>query len=252
MCGQNKTASTTHVFTSYVDLVNRIFKRWKSPKWKENDLIQRREQTSHFKDMVVSNLGPYQTSSIRTSKFRMLSHIIQDLKDMGGIAYIHGGLYEKAHKIFKDAYKQTSKRHDTVTDESIRRSDIRKSCLELFTKTDLKLPFNCTAQLLILNKTCRLVKSEMFASIFELQSSNQQSYHTQKKRSFSESIGSTPFSVKLTKIYRKEVIDIFIVLIRNELHKIVLKALHWIIQIYNFLPLYIFMVIRFLPLAILR
>lgn len=63
------------------------------------------------------------------------------------------------------------------------------------------------------------MKSENFTSITELQFSSQQLYHTQKKRSFSDNIDTTPISVKLTKTLREEVIDRSNVLIGNQLHR---------------------------------
>lgn len=72
----------------------------------------------------------------------MPSHIIPELRDMKEIAYVHSGLYEKAHKIFKDAYKQTPKGHETALNKTIWRNHIRKSCTKLVTKVDMHLTLN--------------------------------------------------------------------------------------------------------------
>lgn len=103
-------------------------------------------QIRKFMDLVVSALGSFQTSSFRTSKFHTLTHIINDLRDRGRIEYIHGGLYEKAHKIFKDAYKLTSERRGTAMDESFRQSAARHSSMICIPKSGLNVQGNLTAQ----------------------------------------------------------------------------------------------------------
>lgn len=179
MCGLNIIASTSNVFASYVDLANTFYERCESLKCKENDFIQLREQVCNFIDIVVANLGPYQTSSARASKFHILNYVIQDLRDMRGIAYIQSGQYKKTHKIFKYAYGQAAKRHGTATDETIRRSGIRKSYTERITKTSPQLPLDCTARSVILIVTCRHLESLKLTSIIDLYCSSQKLFHTQ-------------------------------------------------------------------------
>lgn len=54
-------------------------------------------------------IGTNQASCMGVSKFRVLTHITDDLCNTGGIGYSSGNLYEMYHKAFKDAYKNTFK-----------------------------------------------------------------------------------------------------------------------------------------------
>lgn len=45
-----------------------------------------------------------------TSNWQALEHVVDTLKQLGGIANLDAGWYEGPHKEFKKSYKQTSKR----------------------------------------------------------------------------------------------------------------------------------------------
>lgn len=83
-------------------------------------------------------------SSCSTAKFLVCNHTIQGLKDARGIAYIHAGLYQKAHKIFKNVPKQTIERSDSAMYKNIRKTDSRTLDRELVTKSSSHLSLNCT------------------------------------------------------------------------------------------------------------
>lgn len=104
-------------------------------------------------------------------------------------------------------------------DETIRRNDIRKSCMELVTKASMRLPLNGTARLVNLNNTRRLVKSEKVTLILGLRFFSHQLYHSRKKLSFSNNIEAMPFSVKPTKTLREEGAGKIIVHISDELRR---------------------------------
>ena len=58
-----------------------------------------------------------------TSKWNMLDHLVRDISRTGGLRYLTGSMYEKAHKIFKEAYARTSKRSQSAMTETIRKQD---------------------------------------------------------------------------------------------------------------------------------
>lgn len=55
-------------------------------------------QIRNFMDLDVSAFKFYQIPSFRTSKLHALTHIINTLRDMIGIKYIHRGVYKKPHR----------------------------------------------------------------------------------------------------------------------------------------------------------
>lgn len=182
-------------------------------------------QIRNFMDLAVSALGSYKTSSFRTSKFHVWTNIIDDLRDREGIAYTHGGLYNKAHKIFKDAYKQTLKRRDTAMDETIRKSVARRSSMICTPKSGLNVQVNLTAQAEIMDDTCVLVKSGRITSLIELQGCKHKFYHSRKKRLFESDIDTALFVVELAQAIGNDAFDRLIVLVWSELSRNGLRVL---------------------------
>lgn len=43
----------------------------------------------------------YRPSSMGTSKYQIINHVVDDINLMGGIGYMDNGLYEISHKFLK-------------------------------------------------------------------------------------------------------------------------------------------------------
>lgn len=66
----------------------------------------------------VGFIGHYMASCMGVPKFHALTQTTEVLWHTGEIEYSCGGLYGMSHKAFEDAYRNTSKRKATATEES--------------------------------------------------------------------------------------------------------------------------------------
>lgn len=53
------------------------------------------------------------------SMWHALDHLDQDIREVGGMGYIHGSMYDKSHKIITENYGLTSKRVASVFSEVV-------------------------------------------------------------------------------------------------------------------------------------
>lgn len=63
--------------------------------------------------------GPYQVSNMSITKRYTLHHIIDALQQVESMEHLDAGLFEIFHKVFKNIYKEASKRRDWATDELV-------------------------------------------------------------------------------------------------------------------------------------
>lgn len=79
----------------------------------------------------------YQDSGMETTKWHDLNRVVKVIRLMGGIEYINyinGGMYETAHKKFKEGYQLTSK----ILDIEMRETK-QKNRTELLLRWDVKM-----------------------------------------------------------------------------------------------------------------
>jgi hypothetical protein len=65
--------------------------------------------------------GRYQRSGMAFPKFRALQHLVADIEECSSLLNVSADSYETSHRVFKDAFKQTSKRKGTGQDEALER-----------------------------------------------------------------------------------------------------------------------------------
>ena len=124
-CGETKNAPVTTVFTLYVNLLNEIHCRGRTPGWTDEDLGRLDRSIRDFKTIGKSVFHRYQKSGMGTSKWHLLDHLCVDFRRTGGICYMSGGLYEMTHKFVKADYEKTSKRNSSAMSETMRRQEER-------------------------------------------------------------------------------------------------------------------------------
>lgn len=72
-----------------------------------------------FKDHARKLYEDFQMSGMGTLKFHLLDHIGADIRRMGALQFCDAGIYEHSHVRFKNMYRGTSKRRDSVMEETI-------------------------------------------------------------------------------------------------------------------------------------
>jgi len=106
MCsGTSNNSLVTLCYKVYVDMTDFIFRRHRTLGWTDSEFQELSDIISQFKNVCRETFENYQHSRMGTTKWYGLDHLAQDLREVGGIKYLHGGLYEKSHKLFKEDFK---------------------------------------------------------------------------------------------------------------------------------------------------
>lgn len=122
MCSADSTrAPVTEVFPSYVDLAYDIPKRSCNPAWTKQQLSDLQSEINKYKERVETVLGFYKASWMRTSKPLALNHILYAWEEFETIAYLHAGLFESSHKLFRKHSNHTSKKSRSPNAETLPR-----------------------------------------------------------------------------------------------------------------------------------
>lgn len=58
-----------------------------------------------------------------TLDWNALDHLIQNIRENVSVEYIHGGIFIKAHKIFKETFSMSSKRVNSVMRQAVPRKE---------------------------------------------------------------------------------------------------------------------------------
>lgn len=124
-CGEVEGAPITKVFTQFKDLMDEVYQRNKVPGWSETCLRKLSTMISNFKTVGCNVFREYQPSSMGFPKWHLLDHIVSDISSLGSVVYMEEDLYEMAHKTAKLDHKYTSKRSNSVMNESMKRQEQR-------------------------------------------------------------------------------------------------------------------------------
>lgn len=119
LCGETLQSPTTKVMVMYSDLVKSAFRQGKDPGHSSEDLSNLEQDISDFKNFSQSLYGPYQTSEMRSVKFHLLDHLVDDVKRMCSLKSMDAGLHESSHREVKSCYRSTSKRYATAMSETV-------------------------------------------------------------------------------------------------------------------------------------
>ena len=118
-CGEVKSSPTKRIFTQYSELVMLVYRRRMKVGLTEEHLKELSGRIIRFKSDAVELYEPYQPSGMGTLKFHHLDHVVDDIRNMGGIESLDAGLYEHSHTKGKRCYSRTSKRRTTAMAESM-------------------------------------------------------------------------------------------------------------------------------------
>lgn len=78
-----------------------------------------------FKVHVRNVFVEYRASNMGTSKWYSMEHSLDSLRELGGVEYLNGGLYENSHRRFKEEYRLKSKRFSLEMEETMTRQSRR-------------------------------------------------------------------------------------------------------------------------------
>lgn len=118
-CGEEATAVCTKLFVLYVEIMLTTMSYIGTYEWSEQKIQNLEVMIKTFKSNATELFASHQPSQLRTEKFHMLDHIVQDIRRMGGIVFADAGLYEYTHTLVKQAYRTGSRRRQTAMDETV-------------------------------------------------------------------------------------------------------------------------------------
>lgn len=179
-CGLTDTADVTQSYTDYADLVDFIYRRNDCPGWTEEELSNLSSKIAAFKLRARSTFARYQPSSMGTVKWHLMDHIVADLRAVGGVEYLHGGIYEESHKLFKEDNRLTSRRKASAMAETIKKQEERA----LLTKghgsgrNTREGKRNATLAAAVKDDCARLVRSGIKTTLAELEAVRSCVYET--------------------------------------------------------------------------
>lgn len=58
-------------------------------------------------------------------KWHSLDHLVESVKELGGIKYLHGGIYDQSHKHVYEDYSSTIKLMSSAMEETLKRQEER-------------------------------------------------------------------------------------------------------------------------------
>lgn len=77
--------------------------------------------TVKFKALEEPVFGAYQHSSTGTQKWHLLDHLVDSIKNVGGIQFLHGDFHEGSDKVFKTVCSECPKRRGSAMDDAVRK-----------------------------------------------------------------------------------------------------------------------------------
>lgn len=111
-----------------------------------------------------------------TQKWHLFDHLVDAIREIGGIEYLHRGLYESADKIFETLYRKSSKRRQSAMDKTVERynrnvlrAQFQGNCCERLTRQNpckLYVMKHDKEAMLASGLGETLAKLESFATIF--------------------------------------------------------------------------------------
>lgn len=105
--GNESSAEVTAVFTVYVGFITFLFSRQVKSFWTTETLSKLKEKIKEFKNTKKNVFENYQLSNEGTEMWHMLDHIVENIREVGGVEYLHAVIYECAHRIIKRDCKRS-------------------------------------------------------------------------------------------------------------------------------------------------
>jgi hypothetical protein len=121
LCGTAAAAQRKTVCALFQDMVATTTSRFSEPGFTIAELEALSEQISEFKAKAIEMFGRHQRSGMAYPKVPCAAEPRFDIKECGSLFSFSADSYETSHKVFKDAFKQTSKGKGTRQDEALER-----------------------------------------------------------------------------------------------------------------------------------
>ena len=127
LCGEVGESPTTKVMTLYSDLLAQLYRRGMDPGHTEGSLKELGNIIRDFKDCAREIYGAFQSSGMGTLKFHFLDHVVSDIERIGSPESMSASFFESAHSEVKQHYRATSRRKNTVMEETVGRLGERQA-----------------------------------------------------------------------------------------------------------------------------
>lgn len=100
-CGEAGKASTARVLIFYNGILSFLFRRDTHIRWSTGELEGLRVQLEAFKSFFVPIFEMYQSFEMFTMEWHVMNHLVEDLRQYGGMKYFMVELFDFSHKPFK-------------------------------------------------------------------------------------------------------------------------------------------------------
>lgn len=127
-CDEVNEAPLTTLFSKYSKIMFTCL--WKK-EWTLSNIQSLRSEISAFQQLFIDVFQQHHPSGLRTLKFHLLNHLADDIEETSGLQYVEAGTYESAHQSFKKHHRQTSMRHSTAFEETLKRMEYHKNLSRL-------------------------------------------------------------------------------------------------------------------------
>lgn len=102
-----------------------MFSRQIYLEWSKDAISQFSKHIVHFKDIMKAPFSKPQASTIGTSDYHDLDHLVHILRGVGGTQYHYRYLFNHGRMCLKEYYFLNSKRPLIVIPELVRRQELR-------------------------------------------------------------------------------------------------------------------------------
>ena len=126
-CGQQRHCPTVSLFVLYANIAFRILEVDPTGRnghqvhgMTEANVRTLAQDITRFKTLALSLYQAFQASGMCTNKFHLLSHVPEDIRRSGTLSVFDASAFEASHKLSKDAFRATSRRRTSATQETVR------------------------------------------------------------------------------------------------------------------------------------
>lgn len=126
-CGSVNTSSVINASTKYCDILQTICRRGLEIGWTVSELRSFSSSIKNKRDHARNVFEHSQVSGIVASRWYCLENLVDSLKDVGGIVFLHAGHYESVHKVFERAYQRTFRQNGSAMKEALQFLELQSS-----------------------------------------------------------------------------------------------------------------------------
>lgn len=80
-------------YAGFADIYHFLYKTLTAPGCSEGDYIKLQSRSDDFKKLSLQTFSAYEDAGMETYKWHSIDHLIEYLKDVGGVESLPAGLY---------------------------------------------------------------------------------------------------------------------------------------------------------------